>query len=450
MGLLRRFATASLVCITLSCLGAPAAARSIVAVFDIEVQRLPLEQGAALALSDYLAASFAATEHYRVVPRQEIKRRLAAMTKESYKLCYDESCQIEIGRNLSADKSVATKIIRIDKTCAVIMTIYDLRSAATHRSQTISGGCSERDLVSSLSQAVTKLAKAPTQGPTPTPSSLPSSQKQRPLESKVTVMFSSNPAGADILLDGLARGQTPLSLNLERHRRYEVLLTKEHYISFRNTFVPERKRSFDVPLRPTEAGRREQAATSEWLGLGVGSGFSLRSNGALISANFRFINIKWYRFYWTILDIGINMESDAGGKNEAEESLGSLISFGTRIGYPIYFGDRGQHQLLFGLGFNYSFIAPHADAADSSANAPEPEMASFFTLSPGVDYVYGAASGVVPVGIGIRSYMPVAGRFGQGPYPATVMACLNIGFSLSAIGKNLSRVRNVVKATPAP
>jgi TPR repeat protein len=131
--------------------------KSVVAVFDVESLGAGLSPRALDTLSDYVG-SLMAERGYQVVPRSQIRKRLLGEKKNSYRNCYDESCQIELGKELAAEKSLSTQILRLGKGCKVTMVFYDLKKTATEQAATVSGGCSEDSLVRSIEQAVSRLA----------------------------------------------------------------------------------------------------------------------------------------------------------------------------------------------------------------------------------------------------------------------------------------------------
>lgn len=47
---------------------------------------------------------------------------------------------------------------------------------------------------------------------------------------KQKVAIRSNPSEANVEIDGVQRGKTPLTLELERNKRHQIILTKEGYI----------------------------------------------------------------------------------------------------------------------------------------------------------------------------------------------------------------------------
>jgi hypothetical protein len=90
------------------------------------------------------------------VPREAIRRRLEQSKEKSYRACVDESCQIEIGKAVAAEKVISTKIIRQEASCVATATLYDLRTEATERAAVVQSSCA----VSDLTRAMNELAMA--------------------------------------------------------------------------------------------------------------------------------------------------------------------------------------------------------------------------------------------------------------------------------------------------
>ncbi|PIE18032.1 MAG: hypothetical protein CSA65_06260 [Proteobacteria bacterium] len=138
---------------------ARAAGKPIVAVFDITVQgRTRLKKQLLRSLADYLATQLTAGGVYGVVPRDQLASRLRQQKKTSYKKCFDQSCQIAIGKELAAGKSLATKIMKIGKLCVLSATLYDLRTSASERAATAKGKCSEEALLKSIDSVAAKIS----------------------------------------------------------------------------------------------------------------------------------------------------------------------------------------------------------------------------------------------------------------------------------------------------
>jgi len=93
--------------------------QSIVAVFDVSVQGISLPKGVVKLLGDYLAGRLATCDQFKVVPRYQVKERLAIEKTSSHKDCYDQSCQIELGKALAADRSLSTIVMKLGSVCEV-------------------------------------------------------------------------------------------------------------------------------------------------------------------------------------------------------------------------------------------------------------------------------------------------------------------------------------------
>jgi antitoxin component YwqK of YwqJK toxin-antitoxin module len=133
---------------------------SVVAVFDVEYAGVKLDKATRESLSEYLFSKVASLGAFTLVPRAEVKKRLTSQKKESYRACYDQSCQIEIGKELAAQKSLSTKVLKIGKQCMVTMAVFDLRTAATDGAADATGGCSAGELVRTIEAAAIKLRPA--------------------------------------------------------------------------------------------------------------------------------------------------------------------------------------------------------------------------------------------------------------------------------------------------
>ncbi|HOX44465.1 MAG TPA: PEGA domain-containing protein [Myxococcota bacterium] len=130
--------------------------RPIVAVFDLEVKGTTLDVGAVDRLTDYLGTLLAG-RGYRVVPRSQLRGRLTEEKKGSFKECYDQGCQIEIGKELAAQKSLSSQVLKIGSSCKVAVNLYDLRTAASDGAGSATGKCDEDGVVGALEQAVEAL-----------------------------------------------------------------------------------------------------------------------------------------------------------------------------------------------------------------------------------------------------------------------------------------------------
>jgi hypothetical protein len=209
-----------------------------VAIFNIEAKLVALRPKVLLALSDYLATQLAASGAYRLIPRDQLKRRLSTEKRASYKACYEQSCQIEIGRELAAQKCLAAKIIKLGKVCTVSLELYDLRSATTERVASRKGGCREEDLTASIDAAVLQLVGGRKEPLSPTriePARVSPAHAEptRPTQPGVRVAPISDLRGASLLsrtviLEAVRTLRGPVQGCFSRHREpgtYQVELT---------------------------------------------------------------------------------------------------------------------------------------------------------------------------------------------------------------------------------
>jgi hypothetical protein len=155
------FAVLSLL-VTVGAARAQEAKPSVVAVFLIENRGSPLTDQELVSLTDYLGTKLGETGKYRIIPRDEIRARLTAEKKKSFKECVDQSCQIEIGRELAAQLTVNSSISRVGSKCIITAAMFDLQKAATSRTASAKGKCLADDLVVAVEQIAAKLLGQPT------------------------------------------------------------------------------------------------------------------------------------------------------------------------------------------------------------------------------------------------------------------------------------------------
>ena len=130
-----------------------------VAVFDIQDKSKALSKMELDSLTDYLATKVAENGLFHVIPREEIRKRLLGAKKKSYKNCYDQSCQIEIGREIAAQKTLSVNIAPIGSSCIVTAALYDLKKAATDATATTRGKCGTDALLAQIEEIIAKFRR---------------------------------------------------------------------------------------------------------------------------------------------------------------------------------------------------------------------------------------------------------------------------------------------------
>jgi hypothetical protein len=137
--------------------GVPRPHTTVVAVFDVEDASGRFDAKTTDQLTHYLSVRLAEVMAFRIVPRNDLRAQLQEEKSEAFAPCFDEKCQIELGKAVSAQKSFATQLLQIGKTCVITSTIYDLRSETTDRSVSAKTDCSDDSLVGAIDQIVGQL-----------------------------------------------------------------------------------------------------------------------------------------------------------------------------------------------------------------------------------------------------------------------------------------------------
>ena len=146
--------------------------RPIVALFEMEDRESGIKPEVLSNLTELLAI-YLAEGGYQVIPRDQVRARLREQKQESQKPCYDQSCQVDLGRELAAQKTVSTQIIKMGGTCHLTAALMDLKRAATEKAASAKAACNEKD----LGAAVEEIAKKLTAGIQSTPAVSKSEQQ---------------------------------------------------------------------------------------------------------------------------------------------------------------------------------------------------------------------------------------------------------------------------------
>jgi hypothetical protein len=136
---------------------APAKA-AIVAIFDVQDPSKQFQATTLDQLTEYLASRVAQVARLQVVPRDQLRTRLAAEKRDSYKQCFDQSCQIELGKAMAAQKSLATKLLRVGTQCAMTANLYDLKKETVEKAATARTACSDDALMGGVDEIARQLA----------------------------------------------------------------------------------------------------------------------------------------------------------------------------------------------------------------------------------------------------------------------------------------------------
>jgi len=391
--------------------------RPVLAVFPINNRGTTLTGEEVEALTDYLSTRLGEGGHYRVIPRNEIRKRLFEQKTESYKECYDKSCQIEIGRELAAELTVSAGISKLGEKCIITAGLYHLGKAATLRTGTAKGACEPERLLVCLDEVVAKLlpegaAEKPREQPRPTPVTPPPGEKST--QSVVYVDIHSVPAGADVNIGERYMGVTPLRLGVEIGKPYEVELHKDGFQDIKSQFTPTKPDRLNFELsRDKEQIRQAEMGRTEWIVLEPKLGLHDTSLG--YGAVYRFFTLKWQYVYWTILEVEMTISKEYGTSVTPDGFLGM------QLGYPLYLGEEGRHQLRFGLLMGYCFMEDEVDDTNPGG----------FCLGPAVSYIY-QTGGWFHVGASLRLAAPVATQKSTRDFPIIFSFTVPLGWTGSA------------------
>lgn len=130
---------------------------AVVAVHDIEDPAGRFSPPDLDQLTTLLTTKLAAAQQYRVVPRAQLRQQLQEQKAESYKPCFDESCQIELAKAVSAEKSLSTRIVEVGTKCAITSTLFDLKLETSERAATQKVRCDQDALVTALEAVASEL-----------------------------------------------------------------------------------------------------------------------------------------------------------------------------------------------------------------------------------------------------------------------------------------------------
>lgn len=131
----------------------------VLAVFQIQDLTEQVEPKFMTQLTEYLAAQSGQQLGFKVVPRQTIREQLLDTKADSMRACYDETCQIELGKAVAAAKTLSTNLIRAGDRCIFNATIYDLKTESADRAASAETQCTNSGLLDGVRGVVKQLAQ---------------------------------------------------------------------------------------------------------------------------------------------------------------------------------------------------------------------------------------------------------------------------------------------------
>lgn len=135
-----------------------AASGQILAVFDVHDVSGKTEHNVLVQLTAYLSTALATSGKYKVIPRHQLRQRLLDQKTESYRECVEEACQIELGKTLSAQKSLATQLLKVGNKCAVTANLYDLKTETSEKGAMVNTGCEPDKLLEAMGKVAEQIS----------------------------------------------------------------------------------------------------------------------------------------------------------------------------------------------------------------------------------------------------------------------------------------------------
>ena len=88
---------------------------------------------------------------------QALRDQVADLKKDSYKACYDDSCQVELGKALAASHILRTKITRFGEQCVLNGELIELKREVVVSASAARGTCKEEGFLAMIEQVAGNL-----------------------------------------------------------------------------------------------------------------------------------------------------------------------------------------------------------------------------------------------------------------------------------------------------
>ena len=207
---------------------ATAQSSEIIAVFEIERRGVPLKAATMSNLNDYMYGRLAFAG-FKLTPQSQVRERVVSLKRESHTDCFDQSCQIELGKAVSADKSLSSQLIKIGDVCSLQSQIYDLKTETTDAGAQAEGPCTVIGIKGCIDQVVAILKEGGV---------VPTAQRVQDLgKGGGSAKITSSPSGAEVWLNDEFIGITPHIIHEKPSGTYKLRLELPDYVSNEATIV---------------------------------------------------------------------------------------------------------------------------------------------------------------------------------------------------------------------
>jgi hypothetical protein len=137
----------------------------VIAVMDVQPPvsaEAPLDPGLMRNIGDQLRI-FMAEMGVQTIDRgaqeKAFRGQLEELKKDSYKQCYDDACQIELGKALAASHILRAQITRFGRLCVLNGELVDLRSEVATAAASSRGDCEEEGFLRMSEEVASTLVR---------------------------------------------------------------------------------------------------------------------------------------------------------------------------------------------------------------------------------------------------------------------------------------------------
>lgn len=197
-----------------------------VAVIDLIDDSATIDAAALERATAYLWDRIVAANAFTVIARDRQKEAALVLRKESFKECYDKTCNIQLAQRLAADTMLETRITFFGGQYTLSMSLTDLAKVAADRGATAPFDGSETGLRAALDTLVPQIASS-----TFAEKTLAEERDWRAAgQELVIVEFTSATPGATVTVDGkLLCSALPCRKNIAKGK-HALLLQAPHYL----------------------------------------------------------------------------------------------------------------------------------------------------------------------------------------------------------------------------
>lgn len=129
-----------------------------VAVIDLIDDSATIDAAALERATQYLWEHIVAAKSFVVIARDRQKEAVLVLRKESFKECYDKTCNIQLAQRLSADTMLETRVTYFGGQYNLSMSLTDLAKVAADRGENAPFDGSEAGLKGAIDALVPKIA----------------------------------------------------------------------------------------------------------------------------------------------------------------------------------------------------------------------------------------------------------------------------------------------------